>query len=722
MHESTATAELDDYRGKADKPKTDKEWQLYWQKEKAASDKRVKKYQKQGNGVVRRFLDERQASDDNDGQGSSDRLNLFHTNISTMQSMLFGSTPKIDVSREHHDPDDDIARVASTLFQRILEADVYSSGDDLSTTLRAALQDRLLPGMGIARVLYEVETEKEKALNPETVTAEDTLKVTYESAKCDYVHWQDFSWGWARTWAEVPWVGYKSYLTQTEAGKRFTPEKVKSLDYKNQVPSGDANNDIETEAEQKDNTLKVAIWEFWHRAEKKVFWYAEGAEAILDEKDDPLKLEGFFPSPKPLIANPTTTLFMPKADFIMAQDLYNEIDELQSRITTITEAVKVVGVYDKGAGESVGRMLKEGQENNLIPVDNWAMFSEKGGIQGSVDWFPVQDIVGVLQTLSQVRDQTIDLLYQVTGMSDLMRGGDTQQYTSDGTNQLKAKFGSIRVQALQDEFARFASDLEAIKAEVISKHFDIESIAKQSNAQFMPEADRDKIGPALQLMKSQDIAWRVDIKPESVAMVDYAQLKQERTEFLTAMATYIQSASSAAQAAPGSMPILLEMLKWGMAGFKGSDYLEGMMDQAIDMAKKAPPEQKDDGKAQAEQQKQQAEMQKLQMKHQQDMELSQAKHGQEMQKMQEDFQTSVQEIRAKSEADVKKITDDLQADLTVIRAKLGADLQVEEAQSTFAVAETEVEHTFNTVEEQQQHQNALVQAAKQATQRDGDTS
>lgn len=62
-HSETAAAELDDYRSKSDKPKTDKEWQEYWQKEKAASDKRVRKYQKQGNGVVRRFLGERQTSD-----------------------------------------------------------------------------------------------------------------------------------------------------------------------------------------------------------------------------------------------------------------------------------------------------------------------------------------------------------------------------------------------------------------------------------------------------------------------------------------------------------------------------------------------------------------------------------------------------------------------------------------------------------------------------------
>ena len=296
-----------------------------------------------------------------------------------------------------------------------------------------------------------------------------------------------------------------------------------------------------------------------------------------------------------------------------------------------------------------------------------------------------------LNTLIQVRDQTIALLHEVTGMSDLIRGGSTDQYTSDGTNQLKAKFGSIRVQAVQDEFARFASDLEALKAEVISKHYSPQAILTQASAQYLPEPDRARIPAAIALMKSPDVKWRVDIRPESIAMIDYAQLKSERTEYLTAMATFIQSANSMVQAVPGSLPVLLEFMKFGMAGFKGSNYLEGILDQAIDEAKKAPPKQEDDGTA-AEQVRMQGEMQKLQMKLQGDMQIIQAKQQAEMQKLQLDGQNNVREIMAKAQADNQKIMTDLQADLKVIAAKLAADLQVEQAQSTYAIAEQQTEH------------------------------
>ena len=275
-------------------------------------------------------------------------------------------------------------------------------------------------------------------------------------------------------------------------------------------------------------------------------------------------------------------MFVPKADFLFAQDLYNEIDELQSRIATITRAIKVVGVYDKSAGDSAGRMLKEGIENDLIPVDNWAMFAEKGGLQGVIQWFPVQEIVGVIQTLQAVQQAKTEQLYEITGMSDIMRGGNTDQYTSGGTQAIKAKMGSIGIQALQEDFARFAADLEGLKAEVISKHYSKESIVSQSNAGFLPEFDKPLVAPAIDLMQSKEVNWRVNIRPESIAMIDYAQMQSERSEYIMAMSQYIQAASGAAEAIPGSLPILMELMKWSLAAYKGAEYLEGTLDQAID--------------------------------------------------------------------------------------------------------------------------------------------
>ena len=688
-----AYSEYDDNK-EADTPAG---WQKHWQREHDAANKRLRKYTNQGSRIVARYLGEKSGDGDNYGENREFQLNLFHSNIKTLTSMLYGNKPKIDVGREHHDPDDDVGRVDAMLYQRILEADVAPSGDKISTVLKNVLQDRLLPGMGVARVRYDVQSEVQQALDPVTMQTTASERLTGEFVPTDYICWQDFSWGWGRTWTEVPWLGYRSWMSKDESLARFGADKVRGLEYKNQMPSGDSNSEAISDPDQKNSVQKAEIWEFWDKKTKKVFWWSKGLSATLDEQDDPLELSGFWPSPMPMIANVTTTLWSPKADYILAQDLYNEIDVLSTRISIITRAIKVVGVYDKNAGPSVGRMLKEGNENDLIPVDNWAMFAEKGGLKGQIDWFPVESIIGVLQILQGVRDQTISLLHQMTGMSDIMRGGNTDQYTSDGTQQLKAKFGSVGVQALQEDFARFASELAELKAEVISKHFSEESIAVQSGAEFVPQADIDKVLPAIALMKSETIAWRVNIRPESIAMIDYAQLKQERTDYLMSMAQFVQSASGLIQSTPEALPVLLEMMKWGMAGFKGANYLEGTMDQAIEMAKNAP--KKEDEGAQKDKAKQEAEMQKFQLQMQLDSQKAQAAMGLEAQKAQASMQlenakaqNSQQTIMAKQQADSRKIMADLQADLELVQAKLQSELKVEEAQSTFASAENVMAH------------------------------
>jgi hypothetical protein len=709
MEEAVNVVEI----GEGKKEKTPAEYHQKWQKEMSAADKRLRKYLKQGNQVVKRYLDDRQGNansfDENHRGTGHSKLNLFHKNISTVMAMLYGNTPQINVSREHADPDDDIARVASLMYQRILEADVEPSGENLSCVLKAALQDRLLPGMGLARVRYDMATMTVPVLNPETMQPEEAEVLDYEDAPIDYIHWQDVRWGWGRTWAEVPWWGFRNWLSKEEATDRFGEKVARNLEYKNQSPEGDSNNrDDTTDPDQKDNIQKAEIWEIWYKKDKRVFWYSQGADLILDMRDDPLGLDGFWPMPRPMMANTTTTMFVPKADFVLAQDLYNEIDELQSRIASITRAVKVVGVYDKAAGDSAGRMLKEGVENDLIPVDNWAMFAEKGGLQGVIQWFPVQEIVTTLQVLQQIQQVKQEQLYEITGMSDIMRGGNTDQYTAAQTQGMKAKMGSIGIQALQEEFARFASDLEALKAEIISKHFSRETIVTQSNAGFLPEADKPNVAPALELMQSPDIKWRVNIKPETLSMIDYAQIKSERTEFLMSMAQYIQSASSAVQAVPGSLPILLELMKWTMAGFKGAEYLEGTMDTAIDMAKKMPPPGEDKGpspeetklqieqlKLQGAQAKQQGEMQKIQVKSQADLQTIQAKIAGEIQKIQVDAQRDMSIEQQQQQNKLEEIARELETALLEIQANTDSSVTVETTQAQMDIALEQERHENN---------------------------
>ena len=679
----------------------------YWLVELEASNKNFRAFLRQGNRIVERYLatniaagERLDASDRHHETGF--RLNLFYANTKTLMSTLYGSVPTIDVSRRYADSSDDVGRVAAEIMERLLNNDMQTHASEVEAVLLTGLQDRLTVGLGASRVRYDADF------------LPDEQGVDYENAVTDYVHWRDIRWGWARNFAEIPWMAFCSYLTKDEASKRFGEEIAEKLTYKAQMYLGNEQDHAASSDEHSDAWQKAEIWEIWDKRKREVVWISIGYDRVLETVDDPLQLDNFFPAPPCFIANYTSSLYIPVSDYHLAQDLYNEIDILQTRISIITQAVKVVGVYDSGNGE-ISRMLKEGTDNDLIPVENWALFGEKGGIQGQVDWLPIEDIVAALVQLIQVRDQTIALLQQVTGMNDLMRGDLANQYEGVGQTQIKAQFGSVRIQALQDQFAQYATDLMQIKAEVISKHCDPETIAALANVSNMPEEDQQLIPQAIQLIKDYENArLKIKIKPESIAMVDYAKLKNERTEYITALATFMQSAAPLVQLEATATPYLLKLLQWGLSGFKGSSEIEGVIDSAIEAAMKAQQEAKEgqqepsaeEKMQQAEQQftmqleqfKAQAELQKIQAKAQADVQVRQAD-------LQADMQTQMQEYQV----EIGKMQVELINAMTEIKGKMNADIQKEEAQMQANIAQTQASAVS---EIQKDAANAQIEAAQ----------
>ncbi len=124
----------------------------YWNEELKASEKNLRHFRQLGSKIVQRYQGGTQGSRDARGpdeRGGNFRLNLFHVNVATLESMLYGRVPKIDTSRRHADAEDDVGRVAANLLGRMLNNDVQDNPDTYNSVLKAALQDRLLPGLGV---------------------------------------------------------------------------------------------------------------------------------------------------------------------------------------------------------------------------------------------------------------------------------------------------------------------------------------------------------------------------------------------------------------------------------------------------------------------------------------------------------------------------------------------------------------------------------------------
>jgi len=547
-----------------------------WQKEIAAADKEQLKFHEDSRRIVKRYLDKRDALE----EGES-RVNLFWSTIETMKASLYVNPPKAEVMRNNFDPNDDVARVASTIMERALNADTSTDGSNFDNSVRNGIEDWLIVGMGQVWMRYEVGTEQQEVpavIDPmsgmEIEPASQVEVISEETAVTDYVFWEDFYWSPARTWQEVRWVARRVWLTKGQAKKRFGDVISEQLNFgKNK-----SKKDIGNNTPQNDPWGKAEIFEIWDREEKKAYWYSKGVDVILDVKDDPLGLSEFWPCPKPAMMNSTTSNFIPRSLFIFAQDQFEELDELNTRIRYLTKAAKVAGVYDKTA-DGVQKLFTQGVENKLIPVENWAMFAERGGIKGSMEFIPTEQIANTIEKLRTYRTDKVQQIYEILGISDIMRGNTKASETATA-QQIKAQFGSTRLQYYQNELARWVRDALRIKAEIIAIHFQPETIIKLSNIEYTVDAQFAQ--PAMELIKSMGMSqYRVKVESDTMAAIDWAAKREESAEILNGIANYFAQMQGVIQNVPNSLPTVLQILQASVAGVKGSSAIESILDQAI---------------------------------------------------------------------------------------------------------------------------------------------
>jgi hypothetical protein len=561
-----------------DAPPTPVDQAKKWTRELTAAHKDGEKWRKKGENITKRYLGKMVTRNTGD---SNAKLNFFTANTDTVLSILYGKLPKVDVSRKWNDQDDDVARVAGVIMERLLNEDIEDPGDGYAQALYDVLQDRMVPGLGIARIRYEAEFEDQQQ---DAITAPDGRELapayvksvkTREGVPCDYVNWIDFRWSPCRTWRECRWVAFRAMMTDEDGKKRFG-EAWQGVPMKS--PSQQKR---DTALDVKDPWDRAEVWEIWCKDSRTVYWYVEGMQQTLDQKPDPLGLPSFFPCPRPFTATMSTQHFMPFPNYEQAQDLYSSIDTLETRIDWLVRACKLVGVYDKAA-VGVIRMFNDASETELIPVDNWAMFAEKGGIKGTIDWLPIEQVAATIAQLTQQRNDKINLLYQITGLSDILRGQSGGDATA--TEQaIKARYASTRIQSLQDQFAQFATDLQALKAHVVVTQYDDQTIIQRSNIDNTPDAE---LAPqAIAMLRSRLRDYRIVVRPENLAIQDYATLKQERSEAAGAFAQGLKAVGEFEQMVPGSMAYTLEILKWTMQGFRGFATIEGVFDKGIDAMK-----------------------------------------------------------------------------------------------------------------------------------------
>jgi hypothetical protein len=650
----------------------------WWCAEIATTEKELdRKWRDTSDRVVRRYLDDR--SDDPNADAVS-KYNIFWANVQILKSALYATPPSPTVTRQYGDAKDDVARTAALILERILTFGLNIDDSDMHQAFKAAVEDRLIPGMGQVWLRYEATTEATKpVIDPRTGVelAPAGSRIVNERAPADYVYWKDFIWSPARTWDEVWWVARRVWLPKARFTARFGKEKYAEI--RNSAEFTEKADGIAPKGFRKG---KVEIYEVWCRTTRKVHWVCACLESSLEEINDPLGLDNFFPCPRPLFATHTTNDVTPRSDYKMAEDQYRELDTLNSRIAALTKALRVVGVYDSQQAE-LGKVLT-GSELAMIPVTDWAMFAESGGMRKSVDWFPVEQVAGVLEKLMIQRQAVIGQIYELTSISDIMRGSSNPRETAKAQT-LKAQYSSVRLQLIQQDVGMFVRHAMRLKAEIVSKHFQPESIANQSQIMFTESAQFAE--PAIALLKDYRASeYRIEVSEESLSMADYTAERELRMEYVTAVGQFISQTAQMAQGMPQALPYILRILQWATAAFRGANDIESVFDEAVTAATNQP-----NPPAQAEQAPPDNSLQVAQIKAQTDMQIAQMDNQTKVQIAQLQAQKDASKLQQESEHKGVDVMEARSEQMTMIEAINKALEPIKEQLAKLTKAETSTE-------------------------------
>ncbi len=655
-------------------------------------ERTFKEWEGRADKIVKRYRDDQRSRNNPNA-----KFNILWSNVQTITPAVFARLPRPDVSRRFRD-NDPIGRVASMMLERALEYEIEHYGD-YASAMKQSVQDRLLGGRGTAWVRYEPHITGEMAGEadgaPEDgwqlsedideaeteggIHRENQERIEYECAPVDYVHWRDFGLTVARTWEEVTAVWRKVYLGRPALVERFGEELGDKIPLDTKPETSKTFNE-----KMGEGAKEAVIYEIWDKTTGQVIWLSKSMGKILDTRDDPLELENFWPCPKPMFSTLTTDSLIPVPDFVLYQDQARQLDTLADRIDGFIQALKVRGVYD-ASEPSLARLFTEGDNNALLPIKNYAAFSEKGGMQGAINLVDIRPIAEGLNMAYQAMEQVKGQIYEIMGIADIQRGQSDPNETL-GAQIIKSNNASGRLKTMQHDVVNFATALLQIKAQIICQHFTDDTIVKISGAMQLSQQDQMLIPQALQLLKDEPAKnFRIEVTTDSMIYQDEQQEKADRMEFLSAVGGFLSQALPAAQATPELTPMLVEMLKFGVTAFKAGKGLEGMIDETADKFRQqmkaaegqpkppSPEMQKLQMQGQMEQAKMQAQSQAKQVEMQMQMQLEQQKlqMQMELEKAKQEYQA--QENQLKFQLEEQRNMMDREMEIKVAQMKMNTE-------------------------------------------------
>lgn len=663
----------------------------HWLDEITASKKREKDFREDGQKILRIYCGK---------EGKP--FNILFSNTETLLPALYSNTPrpKVEPTRSIKKtlPNDPrlaakigaASMLANTLLEYLIDTN-RSDRETFSDAMEAATLDALLPGRGVTTIEFDADifesttngdtyendtTKADTESNPEgyTSNATEDQSETNDYAEKETISVNSNTWnkvilGFATKWSDVPWIAYEQYMGKTECIKLFGKKIASELKYSKNDGDQQSNddegygNDAGGYGEMKDgfSDMKTAhVFQIWDKSTKKILYispcYMIG---YLKEEEDPYGLTGFFNCPRPL-------QFLKKNDIVpvplykMYENQAEELNRITGRLNKIFQAIKVVGFFNGNLDSDLENLLQK--PDLTLTASSQSALLVDGGLEKNIWLWPIDKLINVANMLILARNQAKQTIYEITGISDILRANTNPSETL-GAQKIKEAWGTLRIKRAQAEVARYARDTLRIMLEMAITKMSMETIQKitqlpleteQSHAQAKKsmemvrsnsakiqlmaqtgQIDQNAVAQAMQQAQQQmqqanailstptweetivllkddmQRAWNIDIETNSTIDIEATEDKKDIAEIMNSLAQFMNGISPMMEAGMMDFETAKAMLSTVAKKLRFGTEIEDRL------ASMQPPQPKDDGKAEAQAMKEKAEVEKKIMAQQQ---------------------------------------------------------------------------------------------------------
>lgn len=544
--------------------------------------------------------------------------NIFYSNVQTLDSNLGINNPKPDIQRRFLKKIDsdllrsntyaEVARILSGAVEYVVDV------SKVDKIIKKDIHNDNVVGRGVAWIEYNPTIEVDEN-GVEYIANRDVhlTSLKYDEYLCSTAECESDIW----------WKARRHLLSRKDIYERFGySADDRELQYK---PSDD-NDTVLNRGE---------VWEIWDRNEKKRIFIllTHKNHELLEETDDPYKLECFFPCDELCFIHENNSI-IPVPEYMLYKKQADLLEETSKKIAQISDAIKYI-VVSGSQDKSVSNQITAAQNGDVLTIQsNGAVNS----ISEMLTVVPVDAAVNTIQYLEDMKERTKNSIFEITGISDLMRGLSDPRETAKA-QQIKGMFGSLRFQDKQNMVQEHRKRIYRIIAEIIAEHYDEATLAEMTCTYLPTKEQKLALDAQIQGLQaqgqevSQDLLdkyngmvnmptwdevmnilrsdrlrnYTVDVETTATAFDDHEQ----QTEAVDSIAnTYVQVAQMADQLSPAFLKGFIPIMRMKLSNCKLSSAISRQMEEALDEAyKEVDSEAKQPPQPTPEQQKLQADMQ-----------------------------------------------------------------------------------------------------------------